>query len=260
MRRRLMLAISGVAAAAVVLFALPLALVLRHSYRDEALLRLQRDTIAATRAVDLGRPGGDPVELPPSRDRLAVYDAAGRRVAGHGPATADPATRAALHSARPVDAVQGDRLVTAVPLVVRERVSGVLRAQRSATAAAHAARRAWLLLAALGALLVALAALAALVLGRRLARPLERLAAVARRLGDGDFAARRSGDWLAVDVGDDGPGFAGAGDEFPRRAPSSDGHGIGLSLAQALAHAEGGRLAITVPRPPTVTLWLAAAR
>src|SRR5205085_7812660 len=103
MRRRLMLAIAGVAAATVIGFALPLALVLRHSYRDEPLLRLQRDTIAATRAVDLGAPGRDPVELPASHDQLTVYDVTGRRVAGQGPGTADPPTRAALSSGRPAD-------------------------------------------------------------------------------------------------------------------------------------------------------------
>src|SRR4051794_19967138 len=98
MRRRLLVAIPGVAAAAVVLFALPLALVLQRSYRDEESLRLQRDTIAATRAVDLGAPGRDPVELPASKDQLAVYDTAGRRVAGRGPGRADATVRAALRT------------------------------------------------------------------------------------------------------------------------------------------------------------------
>src|SRR5262249_50898435 len=154
-------------------------LVLRHSYRDEALLRLQRDTIAATRAVDLGAPGRDPVELPPSHDQLAVYDLRGRRVTGRGPGTADAPTRAALSSGRPAGGFEDGPLPPAVPLVVRERASGALRAQRSAAAAAHPPRRAWLLLAALAVLLVGLAALAALILGRRLARPLERLALAA---------------------------------------------------------------------------------
>lgn len=417
-----MLAIAGVAAAAVILFALPLALVLKHSYRNEDLLRLQRDTIAATRVVDIGTPGRDPLELPVSRDRLAVYDTAGRRVAGHGPARADGPVRAALGAGSPADRAQGPRLVAAVPLLARERVTGVLRAERSDAAAARATHSAWLALIGLAALLVALAAIAAALLGRRLARPLERLAAAARRLGDGDFAARaprggvreadqiatalddtasrlgaliarerafsadashqlrtplaalrieleaielrgdappeleraiaqvdrlqatidtllavardeprpvaesdlaallddlenrwrgplasagrplrvlrRTGEraaraapavvaeildvlldnahrhgggavtvtlrasdgWLAVDVGDQGPGFAGAGEQvFSRRRESRDGHGIGLALAQALAHAEGGRLALTEPSPPVVTLWLARA-
>ena len=47
----------------------------------EEQLPLQRDTIAATRAVDLGG-GSDPVELPPSHDALAVYDRVGRRITG----------------------------------------------------------------------------------------------------------------------------------------------------------------------------------
>ncbi|MEA2155495.1 MAG: hypothetical protein QOE11_1635, partial [Solirubrobacteraceae bacterium] len=59
MRRRLTVAIVMVAAAAVVLFALPLAIVLRDGYRDQELLRLQRDTVAAARAIDLGSSGGD---------------------------------------------------------------------------------------------------------------------------------------------------------------------------------------------------------
>jgi signal transduction histidine kinase len=188
-RRRLIIAIAGVASAAVILFALPLALVLQSGNRTEAQLRLQRDTTAATRAVDLGGTG-DPVELPPSRDRLAVYDGSGRRIAGRGPARADSTVRAALRTGSPSDLARHGQLVTAVPLLVDERVTGALRAQRSGAAAAGATRRAWLALIGLAALVVALAALAALLLGRRLARPLERLAAAARRLGEGDFAAR----------------------------------------------------------------------
>jgi signal transduction histidine kinase len=51
-------------------------------------------------------------------------------------------------------------------------------------------RRAWLALAGLAATLVAAATLAALLLGRRLARPLELLSGAARRLGDGEFGVR----------------------------------------------------------------------
>lgn len=56
-----MLAIAGTAAVAVVLLAVPLAVILQRSNRDEELLRLQRDTVAATRQVDLAG-GRDPVE------------------------------------------------------------------------------------------------------------------------------------------------------------------------------------------------------
>jgi signal transduction histidine kinase len=190
MRRRLVLAIAGVATAAVALFAVPLALVLAQSYRDREQLRLQRDTVAATREVDLSRATGDPVEVPPSRDRLAVYDRAGVRMAGHGPARADALTRAALTSGRPQARSASGQLLAAVPLVVNERITGAVRAARPDAEVAEDARHAWLLLAALGAGVVAAATLAALVLARRLARPLERLAVDARRLGDGHFNVR----------------------------------------------------------------------
>jgi signal transduction histidine kinase len=192
MRRRLVLAIAGVAAAAIVLFAVPLAVVLQRSYRDEELLRLQRDTIAATRAIDVGDPR-DPVELPPSRDVLAVYDRAGRRIAGTG--AADATVREVLRTGRTADGTADGRLVVAVPLLSGERLTGAVRAERSDAEAARDAHQAWLVLAAGAIALIALAILAALILGRRLALPLERLATAAGGLGEGDFAARapRSG-------------------------------------------------------------------
>jgi signal transduction histidine kinase len=189
-KRRLALAIAGVASCAVALFALPLAVVLQRSYRDEELLRLQRDTVAATRGIDLTGSRTDQVELPGSTDHLAIYDTAGSRRAGRGPARADAAVRRALAGRRPTGAVEAGGLVVAAPLVAGERVTGVVRAQRSQAAVSARTRRAWVSLAGLAAGLVALSVLAALALGRRLAGPLERLAAVARRVGDGDFAAR----------------------------------------------------------------------
>jgi signal transduction histidine kinase len=196
MRRRLVLAIGGVAALAVILFAVPLALVIQRTYRDEELLRLQRDTVAATRAIDLGAGPRDSVELPPSRDALTVYRHDGGRVAGRsGPARADAVVRAALSSGRLADRAADGRLVVAVPLLVDERVTGAVRAQRDDAAATAAAHHAWRNLLALAVAVVALAIVAALVAGRRLARPLERLAVAARRLGQGDFSVRapRSG-------------------------------------------------------------------
>lgn len=190
MRRRLVLAIALVAAAAVTLFAVPLALVLQRGYRDEDLLRLQRDAVAATRQIDLGAQPGDPIELPRVAGRLAVYDRSGARVAGDGPPRGDATVRAALRSGHPEDDTVAGGPVVAVPLVVHERVSGVARLTRSHAAAARDTRAAWLLLAAGAAAIVVLAVLAATLIGRRLARPLERLAGDARRLGEGDFSVR----------------------------------------------------------------------
>lgn len=195
MRRRIVLSIAGVATAAVVLFALPLAVVLQRSYNDEALLRLQRDTVAATRQIDLGTGLRDQIELPRSADILSVYDLRGRRVAGAGPGSADSVTIAAIRSGRPAERRSAGELLVAVPLVVREQTTGVVRARRDDRAVSRRVSNAWLALGGLGALVVALAGVAAAVLARRLSRPLERLSAAATRLGEGDFATRapRSG-------------------------------------------------------------------
>ncbi|MEA2142063.1 MAG: hypothetical protein QOI64_493 [Solirubrobacteraceae bacterium] len=193
MRRRLIVAIAAVAAATLALFALPLAVVLRNQYRDEELLRLQRDTVAAARQIDLGTDAGDPVELPAGDDRVAVYDATGRRVAGRptaGPATADRVVADATRLGRPTTRIRPGALVVAVPLLTGERVTGAIRAQRSDAVVARRAHRAWLALAAAAAAVLLLAVLAAALLGRRLARPLERVAVAAGRLGDGDFTVR----------------------------------------------------------------------
>ncbi|MEA2400889.1 MAG: hypothetical protein QOK00_1292 [Thermoleophilaceae bacterium] len=185
-----MLAIAGVATAAVVLFAIPLGVVLQQSHRDQELLRLQRDAVAATRTIDLSAVAGDRVELPRSPDALAVYDRSGRRVAGRGPARADALVRTVLRRGRLASATGENRLTAAVPLLQGERVVGVVRASRGDAAVADKDRRSWLELAGLALGVVAFACAAALVLGRRLATPLERLAQAAGRLGSGDFGVR----------------------------------------------------------------------
>lgn len=187
MRRRLVLAIAAVAAASVLLFALPLAFVIRQSYQDAELLRLQRDAFAATRQIDLAPAPGDAIELPESADAIGVYGRDGERRVGQGPIAADGVVREALASGRPANEAVDGRLIAAVPLVVRERLTGVVRVSRDAGAVADRVRRAWLALGALAGLVVLAAVGAAVIVGRRLARPLERLADTAGRLGDGDF-------------------------------------------------------------------------
>jgi signal transduction histidine kinase len=189
MKRRLVLAIAGVAAAAVAMFALPLAVVLERSYRDEALLTLQRDTIAATRGIDLSG-GPDQIEVPRFNGTIGIYNRRGSLIAGAGPRAADRPTRRAIQGHEPTGSTPHGQLVVAVPLLHGETITGAVRAQRTQASVAARAHSAWLALAGLGAGVLALAIIAALGLGRRLARPLEALAAAARRVGEGDFATR----------------------------------------------------------------------
>ena len=65
-------------------------------------------------------------------------------------------------------------------MLVDEHVTGAVRATRPVVGAARDSRGAWLVpLGAIGAGVIAAAAVAAVVLGRRLAAPLERLAVAA---------------------------------------------------------------------------------
>jgi signal transduction histidine kinase len=82
--------------------------------------------------------------------------------------------------------------------------------------------------------------------------------AVTHGRGTVALATRDAGGVLAIDVHDEGPGidperdvFAAAGEQ-----PSHRGRGIGLPLARSLAEAEGGRLVLSRPCPPTFTLLL----
>jgi signal transduction histidine kinase len=80
--------------------------------------------------------------------------------------------------------------------------------------------------------------------------------AVRHGAGAVTVAVRESGDALAVDVNDEGPGIRDTEGLFVRRSPKAGGHGIGLALARSLAEAEGGRLLLTRPVPATFTLLL----
>src|SRR5580692_4900852 len=88
LRRRVLMSIMTVTALAVIIFALPLAVAVQRLYRTETVTALQRDAARAAAVVPDTITGG-PVSVPrqsSSQPVIGVYDMAGRRVAGSGPA------------------------------------------------------------------------------------------------------------------------------------------------------------------------------
>lgn len=183
MRRRILVAIAGVAAGAVFLLALPLGLAVQRLYRDDEVLKLERNATAAARGFDPRSAPGDPVEFPPSTDRFAAYSLAGRLIGGQGPARSDAIVEATLASGEVDDVVVGGRLVVAVPVLGGERVVGAIRASRSTAELDERVLRVRLLIGGGALAIVALAMVAALLLSRRLTRPLGELAEVAAAVG-----------------------------------------------------------------------------
>ncbi|HEY0537923.1 MAG TPA: HAMP domain-containing sensor histidine kinase [Actinoallomurus sp.] len=192
MRRRIVILTVLSAVLAISLFGIPLAAGVARYYTADERSELTRFATEATVTVSAGRLNGhDPTELPRTEPgvELGVYDVAGRRVSGHGPATADAAVRAALRGV-PAEGHAGSDIVVTVPLAQNERVTGVIRASAGTRFVYRRITRTWLLMLAVACAAVVITALLARRQARRLARPLEEMSVLAGRLGDGDFSVR----------------------------------------------------------------------
>lgn len=189
MRRQILTVALAAVCIAVLLLGLPLGLVLRHLVVVNERAELESLALRATIAVP--RQTGDPAELPAAEagQQLGVYDLAGNRTAGSGPARLDPVSHGAL-SGKEVSGTYDGHVVQVVPVITGERVFGVVRA---ASDGSELRQRTWVwwlglfgtcLVAGLGAAVFAARA------SRRLAAPVSELAVAARSLGEGDFSAR----------------------------------------------------------------------
>ena len=199
MRRRVLAAMLAVTTLAVAAFGLPLAVAVKYLYRNQAVLRLEREvTVAATAVPHSYATSRDPLDLPPSDDgsRLALYRPDGTRFAGNGPARMDPTARAAL-GGRVAQATGDPSIRIAVPVSSDERVVGVMRGELSDTAVDRRVHQAWLAMLGLGAGAIVFAGLVAWTQARRLGQPIDQLAVAAARLGDGDFSVRASASGVA---------------------------------------------------------------
>jgi signal transduction histidine kinase len=179
------------AAMAIALFGVPLAVAVIVLYQNDERGELRRlaDTTATRVAPDLAA-GRDLAPLPAGHEdtRVAVYRLDGRLLQGAGPPLADAPVRGAATGA--VTDGSGTEVVVAVPVTSGDRVIAVVRAGSPRSRVLLQIGATWLFLAGLAIAATAAAALLARRQARRLAEPLERLAAAAQALGDGDFTVR----------------------------------------------------------------------
>ncbi|TDD81927.1 HAMP domain-containing histidine kinase [Actinomadura darangshiensis] len=197
LRRLVLVAIVGVTALAIVLFALPLAFVVQRLYRDETVTRLERDAtrIAAVVPDDLAqRPRSvrRPAGLSP-RLTMGVYRLDGTLLTGDGPSGSGLVAQG--RDGRVHDRVEHGQIAVSAPVPSDEGVAVIVRVSAPYDLTTDRVERALLAMAGLALLIIGLAALLARYLARRLATPLERLTDAARRLGGGDFSVQgpRSG-------------------------------------------------------------------
>ncbi len=180
MRNRIARTIIGVAALVIVVLGVPFAVVIQRFYESRATAELERS--AAQAIAELALPL-DPIEIaaaaeePDAPPNFSVYDAAGDRLFGSGPARADGRT--------------GDELVVVSPITDRssETIVGSVRVARPLSDIASEARRAWALMVLSAVAALILAWLVARREAARLVAPISDLALAAERLGSGEFDA-----------------------------------------------------------------------
>jgi methyl-accepting chemotaxis protein len=208
-----MLSIVAVTTLAVVVFALPLGLAVQRLYRAEAVSALQEDATRVAASVpdtltgDSLSAGGKRLLATVASTSIGVYDVAGHRMAGAGPARSWLAGKSGAAGVR--SGIEGSDLVVIAPVPSDQRTVGSVRASEPFSVVTARVYRAWATMAVLAAAAIAVAAVIAWRQAVRLAAPLERLTRDARALGDGDFTVR---------AGRREPGAAGHR-RTPRTAP-----------------------------------------
>jgi signal transduction histidine kinase len=191
-RRRIVIVAVLAAVLAISLFGVPFGIGLARSYTADEQAELSRLVGGTTVAVSAAQlTNGDPIELPRTEPdmTLGVYDAAGRRITGRGPAHADAAVRAALRG-NAANGPGGPDIVVALPIADDERVTGAIRAATSKQVVYRRIGRTWLVMLGVALFAIGVAALLARRQARRLAEPLEEMSINAQRLSDGDLSVR----------------------------------------------------------------------
>ncbi|MGH3563605.1 MAG: sensor histidine kinase [Mycobacterium sp.] len=193
MRRRIVTLAMLAATLATSLFGVPLALSAARYYRVYEVNKVERAANKAAIGVAADMFHGRFVHQLPSLEPgtgVAIYTPDGRLVVGEGPPGADAVVNRTLMDKKVHRATGDGQIMAAVPIADGPRVSYVVRAASSTSALYLRILRTWALMLALEVVVLAVTWQLARWQARRLARPLEHLAAAARTLGDGDFSVR----------------------------------------------------------------------
>lgn len=193
MRKRIVTLAVLSATLATSLFAVPLAIAAARYFFIDAATRLERvaDIAAVDVATDLvhRRPPGDLGSHTRGTD-VALYAADGRLVSGRGPNRADSLVRRSLADNTVHSDSDVGELTVAVPIADQPGAAYVVRAATSPRGVYPRIAITWLGMIALEAIILGAIWQLARQQARRLAGPVETLAASAARLGDGDFTVR----------------------------------------------------------------------
>ncbi|MCP9276456.1 sensor histidine kinase [Mycolicibacterium arenosum] len=182
------------------LFGIPLGVAVALHYHAQEATELERiaDIAALDVAADVehtGHPGRIPA--PEVGTVIGLYDPNGTLIGGVGPAGADDAVRQALADNSIQHRSDSGMLVAAVPIPDQAGGLYAVRASMSASEVYPRIGLTWLAMATLGAAIVFVTWRLARWQAKRLARPVEALAASASRLADGDFSVSLASSGIA---------------------------------------------------------------
>ena len=187
MKRRVVRTALGSAAFALAILVIPLAIVAVVLFVGQARQTLEHDALAAALAVGPSYATGDPVELGGSSEStVGLYNLQGRRVAGAGPARWDSVTAHAAAGSL-VEGGDAATMVVAEPVSNNEAVIAVVRSARPWSSIVAGAIVICLIVLAIAACVIGITYLVARRIGATLSAPVERLAAAATALGEGEL-------------------------------------------------------------------------
>jgi signal transduction histidine kinase len=190
-RKRITLLATLASILAVVLFAVPMAIVVARYLVADERNELQRAaaTTAATVSGDLSRSQTPATPSSESGTQVTIYDTHGVRISGAGPHGTDPLVLRALSGTADTGSVTG-RLAAAVPVSDGDTVTGAVLVTSDRSQVNTRIALAWAAMLALAAVAVLATALIARAYSRRLTAPVRALADTAGRMGAGDFTTR----------------------------------------------------------------------